>query len=337
MYLLFSQTLVTGRKFTRAVIILAWAIGFVVCHEVHAAPYLLVNGQTSSNVVRFDLATGEANVFAEYPSSSRPRNLVVRDDGAVFASLLGGTRNVVRLVAQQGSSVRKAINFSPSISGLGTGQLAIYENDVFVAGDSARHIYRYDGQTGAEITNFTVTGSNNIRGMAIKDSTLYYAEIFQNTVREFDLTQDPLVGETLFASSPFLDEPLHLAIGHTGNLIITSRESSLIQEFDPVSGQFLRTFVDVSDFEPVLTGNYMIEYVAATGSYFISTGRDRVYELDQDGELIRTLQSDLLDEALSPAFFVPEPSTAVLSLLGAVACIGIAGRRRFATAPVRGR
>lgn len=335
MHLLFRQSLVKGRQLSRAVIVFAWTVGLVVCYEVHAAPYLLVNGQTSRNVVRFDLATGEATVFAEYPSGSRPRNLVVRDDGAVFASLLGGTRNVVRLVGQQGSSVRKAINFSPSISGLGTGQLAIYANDVFVAGDSARHIYRYDGQTGAEITHFTVTGSNNIRGMTIKDSTLYYAEIFQNTVRKFDLTQDPLVGETLFASSPFLDEPLHLAIGHTGNLIITSRESSLIQEFDPISGQFLRTFVDISDFEPVLTGNYMIEYVAAVGSYFVSTGLDRVYQLDQNGALVRTLQSDLLDEALSPAFFVPEPSTAALSLLGAVCCAGLAGRRRLAKALAR--
>ncbi len=335
MYSFAKQAVLTRRKLPLAIFLIAWTIKTVAGFEAAAGPYLLVNGQSSQNVVQFDLTTGEATVFAEYPGGpypigTYPRNLVVREDGAIFASMLAGTQNVVQLVEQPGSSVRQAVSFSPSVGRLGTAQLAIYENDVFVAGDGARHIFRYDGQTGTEIARFSVTGSNNIRGMTIKGSMLYYAEVFQNTVRMYDLTLDPLVGGTLIDSSPHLYEPSHLTIGHTGNLLISSRQSTLVQEFDPITGQFLGTFIDIADFEPVATGNYRIEYMPEVDSYFVSTGRDRVYQLGLNGELTRILQSDLLDVVIGTAFLVPEPPTAVLALPAFVAALAWRRKRGLA-------
>jgi hypothetical protein len=281
-----------------------------------ATPYLLVNGQASNNVVRFDLVTGEASLFAEYGDGAAPRNITVREDGAIFGSLFGGSKSVVQLVLQSGSSVLQAVPFSPSIGNFGPGQLGTYQGDVYAAGDRSRVVFQYDGQTGAELDALTVTGGANIRGMVIHGSRLFYAEVFQNTIRKFDLTQDPRVGETFFANSPDVNEPFHLAIGHTGNLFVSSRQSTLIQEFDIDTGEFVRTLTDIATFEPIDTHNYMFEYSAALKSYFVSTARDRVYQLNEAGELVRTLQSDLLDVALGAAIVVPEPGSGLLAWLG---------------------
>lgn len=293
-----------------------------------AGPYILVNGQSSDNVVKFDLTTGSDTLFAQYPNGSMPRNLAVRSsDGAVFASLHQGTQSVVRLAPQDGTDVWHAVPFAPSIGGLGPAQLAIYQGDVFAAGDTSRRVFRYDGVTGAQVASYTMAAAN-IRGMTIKGSTLYYAEIFQETVRTFDLSQNPAVGGTLFANSPNVNEPFHLTIGHTGNLFITNRADGFVREFDPISGALVGTFININTFDPLADSHNMIEYVPLLDSYFVSTGRDTVYQISRFGTLMETYQSDLLDVALGVAFVVPEPGSLLLAGTALLTIAVVVWRRR---------
>lgn len=274
--------------------------------------------------MKIDLDSGADELFALYNTDDHPRNIAIRDDGAIFASLHGGSQNVVRLELPPGESLYRPVSFSPSIGGFGPGQLDFHDNDVYVAGDAARYIFRYDGASGAEVDQFSVTASNNIRAMAISGDTLYYAEIFQNTVRTFDLSAAPPVGGTLFANSPQLNEPLGMAIGHNGNLFLTCRQNSLIQEFDAVSGAFVGTLANIADVEPG-TNNNMITYSAELDRYFVTTGTNRVHVYADDGTWLRTYESDLLDIALGVAVVVPEPSTAALA--GCCVWLALAGRR----------
>src|ERR1039458_8260432 len=63
---------------------------------------LLVAGNGSDNVIRFDLATGHWTEFARLPKGTRPRGIVVGDAGEIFLSLDGGKKNIAQLVPEIG-------------------------------------------------------------------------------------------------------------------------------------------------------------------------------------------------------------------------------------------
>lgn len=279
-----------------------------------AGPYILVNGP--SKVVKFDLATGEASLYADFGSpDSFLRNIVVREDGEVFVSTFGRNQNVVRLVEQAGVDYLVPEDFTPSIGGFGPAQMAFHNGDLYAAGDRSRAVIRYDGVTGAEIERIAAPSTGNIRGMTIGGDHLYYAEIFQDRISRFDLTTSPPSGGNFFQSFAYLDEPYSLEIGHTGNLFVGSRANTGIQEFDIESGEFIGTFVNLLDFDPTITqtGTYFT-YSRELDSYFATSAGGKVYQFDSEGTLLQTLQSELLAGSARGIAVVPEAKSLCLLL-----------------------
>jgi hypothetical protein len=232
----------------------------------------------------------------------------------------------VRFVPQVGGTTLTTSNFTPSIGGNGPGQIQFYNGDLFAAGDAARQIIQYNGETGAEIRRFGVTSSFNIRGMTIHNDFAYYAEIFQERIRRMDLSQSPITGDTFITDTTNLNEPMDMIVGGNGNLFVTNRASTLIQEYDITTGAFVKTFANLQTFNPSATpGAVGIEYNPALDNYFLSRG-DFIYRVSPAGAWLQTYSSPLLASAYGLVVVpVPEPG---VGMLGLIVLIMIVMRRR---------
>jgi hypothetical protein len=278
-------------------------------------PYLLVNSTGNDTVVKFDIVTGAANLFAQYNSGDDPRNLAMDGQGDVFASLGAGHETVVELVPQSGSSVLVSKDFTAAIPGDGPGQIQFYNGDLYAAGDESRVIYQFDGTTGAQIRTFSASTSFNIRAMTISGNTLYYSEIFQDRVRKFDLTQNPPTGGTFFTDSTHLNDSWNMTVGFNNVLVLANRGDTKLQEYDVTTGTYLGMLADLDNFDSALTQSWDVTYNAALNNYFVSSG-NKIFRLDDQGNLLQTYSSALLQGA-SGVLAVPEPTGAALLMLGA--------------------
>jgi hypothetical protein len=292
-----------------------------VASSVAQAAQLLVVGAGSNNVVKFDIATGASSLYANFPSAgghSFPRELAMDEMGQVFASTATRNRNVVKFVPQSGTDLKMAVDFTATVGEFGPGELQFYQGDLYVAGGRERAIIQFDGQTGAEIRRFSVTTSFNIRSLVIDGDELYYAEIFQDRVLKMDLTQAPPTGAAFFTDESNLNEPIAMAIGGNGNLFVTNRANTLVQEYDIETGGFVGTLVDLRSLNPVFFAQDAdIVLVAALDNYFVSAGNS-VFRLSAQGALLQTYQSDLLTNAYG-ILVIPEPHSFFLL------CLGMAG------------
>ena len=308
------------------------AVFFVATTAASAAraAYLLVVGAGSNNVVRFDIATGASSLYGNFPSSgghSFPRELAMDDQGQVYASTAMRNRNVVKFVPQVGTDVKTAIDFTATLGEFGPGEMQFYQGDLYVAGGRDRGIVQFDGQTGVEISRFSVTTSFNIRSLVIDGDDLYYAEIFQERVRKMDLTQSPPTGGTFLTDVTNLNEPIAMAVGGNSNLFITNRAGTLVQEFDIDTGAFVGTFVDLHALNPAFFAQDAdVVYDAALNNYFVSAGNS-VFRLSPEGALLQTYQSDLLINAYG-ILVVPEPHSCVLLCLGLTGLVCVQRCRR---------
>jgi hypothetical protein len=77
-------------------------IGMVSGSSAVRGAHLLVAGQNSNNVVRFDIATGADSLYATYSMLSAPRGLALDEKGQLYSSTNQGNQNVVKFVAQAG-------------------------------------------------------------------------------------------------------------------------------------------------------------------------------------------------------------------------------------------
>jgi len=282
-----------------------------------ADQFLLVNGQTSQNAIRFDLTTGASSLYAQYNFGAAPRNLARDAYGNIYSSLNGGAMNIVKFVSQPGTNVLATTDFTATVHRDGPGQIQFYNGVLYAAGDESRVIYQYNGETGVQIGQFAAPNSGNIRAMAISGSTLYYEEIFQNTAHAFDLTQNPPTGSTLFQNSPNLARASNMTVGPLGNLVFANANSPLLQEYDSQTGAFLGTLADVSTFDSSLTGSWDVLYSPVLQNYFVSA-KNEVFRLDVHGVLLQTYTSSLLTAATG-LLIVPEPSSFALAALSGAA------------------
>ena len=312
---------------------LKWFISAAVCllllvaRAAHA-DYVLVSTQGTDLLLRFNLATGEASVVGQYDPGEGAANLAVDASGSIYSSVFRGDKNIVKFVAPPGGGPLVTENFTPTVGGFGPGQIAFHDGDLYAAGDADDVIHQYDGQTGAEIRTFSSSTSFNIRAMTIAADFLYYAEIFQDRVHRFDLTQSPPAGGLFFQDAANLSEPLGMTIGHNGNLVFVGRDTPLIQEFDIDTGTFAGTIADLSTFAPGVAGGGDISYSARLNDYFV-TANDAVYRFDPSGQLVRTYTSPLMPVAAGVLVVVPEPvtGTIVLLLVLTATAATLAGRR----------
>lgn len=286
-----------------------------------ADPYLLVNGTNSQNVVRFDLSTGAASLFAQYQAGANPNNLAMDSAGQLYASLAGANKNVVKLVSQPGSSVLTTANFTASIGGFGPSDLEFYKGNLYVAGNASRAILEYNGTTGALVDQFSSSTSFNICALDIYNDDLLYQEVFQNRVRSFDLTQNPPAGHTVFQDpNSNVEKCLGMTVGWQLNLVFADANNSLVQAYAP-NGAYLGPLADVKSFDSSLTGSFDVVFSPELDNYFVSAG-NKVFRLSTNGALLQTYQSQLLSGATG-LLIVPEPSSFILSafaLVGIMCC-----------------
>ncbi|HEY4312488.1 MAG TPA: PEP-CTERM sorting domain-containing protein [Pirellulales bacterium] len=289
-----------------------------------ATPYLLVNGQSSQDVVRFDLDTGAASLYATYKPNADPRNLAMDADGNIYSSLLGGNLNVVKLVPQTGTHLLTTVDFTASIGGDGPGQIQFYNGELYVAGDESRVIHVYNGSTGQQIGTLGAAQSGNIRAMAITGNTMYYEEAFQNRVHETDLTQLPTTWTTLLDDPTNLQKAINMTIGPQGDLVFANNNNTLIPMYNS-AGTFLGNLADVKTFDSTLTNAWDVTYYAPLNEYFVSGGNE-VFELSATGALLHTFSSPFLQGATG-LLVVPEPSSIALLAIGALGLVAIVRRR----------
>ena len=151
--------------------------------------------------------------------------------------------------------------------------------------------------------------------MTISDSTLYYSEIFQDRVRKFDLTHTPPTGGTFFTDSTHLNDSWNMTAGFNNVLVFANRGDTKLQEYNATTGNYLGMLADLDNFDPSLTRSWDVTYNALLNNYFVSAG-SQVYRLDDQGDLLQTYTSPLLQGA-SGVLAVPEPACGALMILGA--------------------
>ena len=180
--------------------------------------------------------------------------------GNLYSSLNGGDLNVVKFVPKPGTDLLVTQNFTPTVGGDGPGQIQFYDGNLYVAGDESRVIWEYDGTTGAVVNSFTSSGSGNIRAMAITGNTLYYEEIFQGRVHQFDLSTSPPSGNLLFTDTTNLARSDNMTIGPGGILVFANTDNALIQEFSS-TGVFLGTLANLNNFDSSVTSVVDVVYM----------------------------------------------------------------------------
>lgn len=276
---------------------------------------LLVAGQSSDNIVRFDLATGEATVVARLANGSRPRSIAVNQQGEIFVGLRGNKKNVVRLASGRAANANGplvAIDFTPTIGRYGPGLMAFDRDGLLaVAGDTKRAVLRFNVKTGKRMDSMTVNGCCNLVGLHITGDHLYAAEYFQKTVLRFNLAGDPVGGARFISRSPHLNRPHGMAIGHNGNLFVSSLLSNLIHEYRGEDGKFMGKFIDT---RTVGAGHVNHLHFDTRLQHFFFTSHDVVYELSADGALLARYQNPALTGAQAVAIVpvpVPAPASAV--------------------------
>jgi len=281
-------------------------------------------------VIKFNLDTGESEVFAVLPSSgdpmgARPRGVAVDDAGRVYVGLRGGTKNVVRY-AQDGAFLG---DFTQSIGGFGTGLIEFNQNDnLIVAGDISENysVFRYNGTTGELIDTFNNPTITHVVGITVHEDTVFAAGIFSANIVQYELSSSPVSGSLFItnAVNPATGYKLiGMTIGHTGNLFAASGGAGVIKEFDIDTGALLDTFLVTNN----LTADF--KYNPTTNKYYRSSN-DSLYVYDTNGQLVSTFTNPALTGAYGIAFAdiasVPEPVTIVLLTFG-LAGLGFARKK----------
>lgn len=270
--------------------------------------FVLVTGFQSGNVVRFDLSTGAAEeVVVLEPEGApgtgdRPRGVAVDRDNRIYVALRGGTQNVKRF-SWGGAYID---DFTESIGGTGPGQIGFSRSgDLIVGGDvSGNHsVYRYDGTTGGLIDSFRLDGFQNVVGLLVDGDFVYSGSYYNGAIARYDLSVTPVAGIAFIAANALTERVLGMTIGHTGNLLIASTANGAVQEFDIVTGEFIRTFLPF--------GVVDIHYDAYGERYYVTGSGNSATELDQDGNVTRVFQSSDLQGAYS----VTVPAIADLPVL----------------------
>lgn len=304
------------------------------------SPAIYVAGADSDNIVKFDYLTGEAQVAVQLPSGAHPRGLALDGDGAMYIATLGADKNILKATPKPDAPDAYSLRpLTQSIGNFGPGFLQFHDSgDLIAGGDQFRAILRIDPETG-EITNrYPASGCCNNVGILVDGDVVYSAETLQDKIYRVNLSDDPVRSSLVVDRSSRVARPVGMTIGHNGNLFIANNEDALIQEFDPLTGAFLGTFIDLSTVggSPTIEFGSDIHFEPSVNRYFATSTEDAIYEFDIQGNLIRTLQSPLLEYGRQLAFVqgvevVPEPSAA--SLAGSVVLLSIAWatrRRRLA-------
>ncbi len=159
-------------------------------------------------------------------------------------------------------------------------------------------------------------------GLAIDSSGNLYASVYGNSISKFDSSGNFL---GTIGNSSNLNGPYGLAIDSSGYLYAANSTGNTISRFSP-SGSFLGTIGNASN----LSAPQGLSIDSKGNLYVANTNTRTISKFDSSGQFVLSWSTG----AYSPNFLafhpVPEPTTYVMSVIGAVT-LGILARCRHRT------
>jgi len=199
---------------------------------------LLVTGQLSKNVLRYDGVTG-AFVDEFVPPSDaflqQPFGIAYGLDGNLYVLDV----NFLQIVRFNGVTGEFLDIFEPNVSG---DDLRLGPDGNFYASDILnKQVLRLT--TGGDATPFA-TGVPSPAGLAFgPDENLYVTSSADDSVRRFNGQTGQLIDEFIAPGSGGLNVPLGIAFGPDGNLYVASNASDSVLRYRSSDGSFLDAFV----------------------------------------------------------------------------------------------
>jgi hypothetical protein len=280
------------------------------------APVVLVTGSRSDNVIHVDLASGAWEELYRFEERAGPRGLARGEDGAIYVALHRSTQNVVKLTASPAGPYERT-SLTRSIGRFGPGSLFLDDNGLWVAGDTERSVLLFDEQTGEEL--LAVRGNRtNILGIVVAGDSIYTTEFFQRSLTHFDFSVFPPVVTRHAGRSEQMNRPSGITVGPSGNLVVASRATPVLAEYDVLTGAFLGELENLAD--EGVTGYRDIVYDPLTRTYVAGAGKT-IHLFDASGRRIASHEVPVLDGAsgiaivptAGPAELAGEPEAPSLS------------------------
>lgn len=119
--------------------------------------------------------------------------------------------------------------------------------DLLVASFNSNEVLRYDGATGAFVSDFVSSGSGGVAGPVDveygPDGNLYVSSSASDEILRYDGSTGAFTDAFITAGSGGLDSPFGFTFGPDGNLYVASRGTSEVLRYDGATGTFIDAFV----------------------------------------------------------------------------------------------
>jgi sugar lactone lactonase YvrE len=252
-------------------------------------------------VLRYDLASGSAETFADGGGLDNPIGLTFGPDGDLYVGSAltdqvlryDGTSGVFLGVFAQGGGLDdpRQVNFGP-------------DGELYVANAATNSILRFDGRTGAPLGTFASGGGlNGPTSFTFgPDGDLYVGSVLNNRIKRFDGRTGAFLGNFVASS---LNGPHDLAFGPDGALYVTNAFSTRIQRFDGESGAFLGSFV----LDARLAAPLGLSWDEAGRMYVVNQAQDEVLRYDgRTGAFLDAVVAPGAGGVSAPLFAAFEPA-----------------------------
>ena len=191
------------------------------------------------------------------------------------------------------------------------------DGDLYVSDAINERIARYDGATGAFVGIVADTGLLDPTGLLFDSGFLYVANTGMDEIRRYDAVTGELVD--IFGTPDELDSPATLLVGPDGYLYVTCGFAEEVVRYDLDTGEFLGTFADTSG--GVLPFPFGMTFGPDGNLYVSCLATGAIGRFDpQTGAYIDRFAHVQGGDA-NYLFFVPEPGSLVLLLVGAGAVL----------------
>ena len=221
-------------------------------HDIELGPdgNIYVNNCYGGSVLRYDVSTGEFDVFVEANSGGFD-NSVGMDfgpDGNLYVASWLQNRVAV-FDGTTGAYLREFI--APGYGGLDSPRGLVFgpDDNLYVASEKTHSVLKYDGSTGNFLGEFVPDGSGGNGGTSGitfgPDGNLYVTRYGGNHVCRYDGTTGELID--VFADQGDPNNPQNIEFGPDGDLYLSSWGDNRVLHYDGATGDYLDDFVPPGD------------------------------------------------------------------------------------------